>query len=212
MVVAASEDRPNIGEAQAYQTKILRVKASHARIPNRKIHRADYHADDPALLEPRVDRLALEREHTEDTLVHPAQRLAADEALQRLDAERELSDRERALAPEAAAPQALEVGGFGVLGAVDDAEGLAAAGLERRLGEAAAAASDELERLDDHTLAPALRELGPPRAAGALALGLGGVDDEVGGGVEQLVAGAELRERLHVPEMILVDVDGSLTG
>src|SRR5262249_28354521 len=97
-------------------------------------------------------------------------------------------------------------------GAVDDAEVLAAACLERRLGEAAAAASDELERLDDHTLAPALRELGPPRAAGALALGLGGVDDEVGGGVEQLVAGAELRERLHVPEMILVDVDGSLTG
>jgi hypothetical protein len=55
------------------------------------------------------------------------------------------------LRAEAAGAQAFEVGGFGVFGAVDDAEVLAPAGLERWLNEAAAAAGEELERLDDHS-------------------------------------------------------------
>src|SRR4051812_24171408 len=59
--------------------------------------------------EPRVDRLALEREHAEAALVHAAERLAADEPLERLDAERELAHRERALRAEGAPAQALEV-------------------------------------------------------------------------------------------------------
>ena len=38
--------------------------------------------------EPRVDGLGLEREHREDAFVHAVERLAAHEALERLDAER----------------------------------------------------------------------------------------------------------------------------
>ncbi len=48
--------------------------------------------------QPRVDRLALQRQHAEHALVDAAQRLAADEALERLDAERELAQGQRALA------------------------------------------------------------------------------------------------------------------
>src|SRR4051812_25562488 len=88
----------------------------------------------------RVDRLALEREDAEAALVHPAQRLAADEALERLDAERELASGEGALRAQGAAAQPVEVRGLGVLGAVDDPEVLAAADLQRRLGEPAPAA------------------------------------------------------------------------
>src|SRR3712207_8795788 len=39
--------------------------------------------------EARVDGLALEREHTEDALVHAVQRCAGDEALERLEARSE---------------------------------------------------------------------------------------------------------------------------
>ncbi len=51
--------------------------------------------DPPALLEPRVHPLALQREDPEDALVDAAQRLAADEPLQPLDAERELPQSQR---------------------------------------------------------------------------------------------------------------------
>jgi hypothetical protein len=67
-----------------------------------------------APLEPRVDGLALEGEHAEHALVHAAQRLAADEAVERLDAEGEHAQRERALWTEMARAQALEVRGLGV--------------------------------------------------------------------------------------------------
>ena len=55
--------------------------------------------------EPRVDRLALEREDAEDALVDAAERLAAHEALERFDAERELAQRERSLRREPALTQ-----------------------------------------------------------------------------------------------------------
>jgi hypothetical protein len=41
--------------------------------------------------QPRIDRLALERQDTEDALVNPAERLFADESFERLDPERELT-------------------------------------------------------------------------------------------------------------------------
>lgn len=53
-----------------------------------------------ALLQPRIDRLALERKHLEDALVHAAQRFLTDEAIERLYAQGELTRRQRALAAE----------------------------------------------------------------------------------------------------------------
>ena len=44
--------------------------------------------------QPWVDRLALQRQHAEDALVHAIERLVAHEPLERLDAERELAQRE----------------------------------------------------------------------------------------------------------------------
>lgn len=88
-------------------------------------------------LQPRVYRLALERQHRERALVNAAKWLLADEALETLDAQSELAEGERALGAEAAATEAVEVRGLGVLGAVDDAEVLATAALERGLREAA---------------------------------------------------------------------------
>jgi hypothetical protein len=55
-------------------------------------------ADDADFSEPWIDGLAFERQHAEDALMDAAQRLAADEALERLDAEREFANGERALA------------------------------------------------------------------------------------------------------------------
>ena len=64
---------------------------------------------------PRIDRLALEREHTEDALVHAAKRLAADEPFESFDSERGLADGERALAAEPALAEPFEVPRLGVL-------------------------------------------------------------------------------------------------
>ena len=108
-------------------------------------------------LQPRVDGLALEREHGEHALVHAVERLAAHEALERLDAEAELAGGERALAAEPASAEPLDLARIGVLGAVDDAQVLASAALDPGLDEALAAAGDEAHRLDDHALAAAPR-------------------------------------------------------
>src|SRR4051812_19569771 len=82
-------------------------------------------------LQPRVDRLALEGEDAEDALVDAAERLAADEPLERLDPERELAMGEPALAREPPLAQPLEMLGHVVLGAVDDPEVLGSAALHR---------------------------------------------------------------------------------
>ena len=62
-------------------------------------------------LQARIDGLGLQGQDAEDALVHAAQRLAAHEALQRLDAQRELARGQRALAAQAARAQALELAG-----------------------------------------------------------------------------------------------------
>ena len=53
-------------------------------------------------LKPRIDRLALKRQHPENAFVDAAQRFTRDETLERLMAEGELPDGEVALAGEAA--------------------------------------------------------------------------------------------------------------
>src|SRR5262245_47181176 len=90
--------------------------------------------------QPRVDRLALERQYREGAFVHPAQRLARDEACQPLVAERELVERELALAGKAAPAQPLDVLRRVVFRAVDDAQIFPAAHLQGRLDEAFRAA------------------------------------------------------------------------
>jgi hypothetical protein len=96
--------------------------------------------------EARVDGLALHGQHAEHALVHPVERLVSHESLERLDAEPELADRERALAPEAAGAQPIDLAGVGVFEAADDAQVLAAAALDAGLDEALAPARDEAQR------------------------------------------------------------------
>ena len=54
------------------------------------------------MLQPRIDRIALQRQHTEHGFVDLGQRLAGDEASQRLLAKQEFADGERALLAKAA--------------------------------------------------------------------------------------------------------------
>src|SRR5690242_12803857 len=81
------------------------------------------------LSEARVDRLAFQRQHPEDALVDAPQRLHPREALQRLDTERELAQRQRALCRQAARAEPLQVVRGRVLRTVDDAQVLLPAAL-----------------------------------------------------------------------------------
>src|SRR3984893_3869899 len=90
--------------------------------------------------EARVHRLAFQGEDAEDALVDAAQRLAADEALQAFDAERELPQRQRALHAEAARAQPVEVRQHRVLRAVDDPQVLRPPALHGRLHQPVRAA------------------------------------------------------------------------
>src|SRR5687768_4868749 len=83
--------------------------------------------------ERRIDGLALQREDAEDALVHAVERLLRDESFEGLDAEGELSERERPLVAQPARAEAGEVGLGGVLRAVDDPEVLPAAALDAGL-------------------------------------------------------------------------------
>src|SRR5215470_20035212 len=85
--------------------------------------------------QPRIDRLALQRQHREYAFMHPPQRLARDEALQRLMAERELAHREIALAGEAARAEANQVLRRIVLRTIDDAQIFAPPYLQGGLNE-----------------------------------------------------------------------------
>ena len=117
-------------------------------------------------------------------------------------------------APASASPpgrvaQPLEVLGRRVLGTVDDAEVLAAAALHGRLHQAAPAARDEVERLDDHALAAASRSAPPTTRSPAASLAAS-VRSTIREGVASSrlgVSRGKLRESLHVPDVILVDVD-----
>src|SRR5207244_7286733 len=95
----------------------------------------------------RVDGLALEGEHAEDTFVNAVERFAGDEAFERFDAERELAQGERALVAEPARTKARQVRFGRVLGSVDDAEVLGPAALDAGLGQALRAAVDGVDGL-----------------------------------------------------------------
>src|SRR5260370_13548989 len=118
--------------------------------------------------EPRVDRLALQREHAEHAFVHAKGGLAADEPLERLDSQRALGGGQRPLAPEAALPQPVQVTGQRVLRPVDDPQALRPPALDPRLGDAAPAPHDRLGRLDHHALPASSGKLLPPPRHGRI--------------------------------------------
>jgi hypothetical protein len=89
----------------------------------------------------------------EHALVHAAERLAGDEAAERLHAQGELAQRQRAFRREAALAQTADLIRGRVLGSVDDAQILAATALHGRLRDTAGAARDELLRFHDHAFA-----------------------------------------------------------
>ena len=72
--------------------------------------------------EPRIHRLAFQRQYTEHAFVHAAQRLAPNESLERFDAECELAQRQRPLCGETALPETIQVLRKGVLRTIDDPE------------------------------------------------------------------------------------------
>src|SRR5262249_41738160 len=144
-----------------------------------------HHAECDDKLQPRIDRLAFERQDAEDAFVDAPQRLAADEPLERLDPQGEFAERERSLLGQSAIAEPREVLFGRVIGSVNDAELLAAAALDRRLHQTAAAAGDEFQRLDDHSLAAARGKLVPPADPRLLAGCIGKVDDEKGRGDEE---------------------------
>jgi hypothetical protein len=74
-----------------------------------------------------VDELALQGQHAEHALVHPVQRFFVYEALQCLDAKRELSDGQRPLVTKVPLAKPFQVLGSRALRAVDEPEVLTAA-------------------------------------------------------------------------------------
>src|SRR5207302_4391705 len=103
--------------------------------------------------EGRVHRLALQCEKSEDTLVHPEERFASHEPLQRLHPEGKLPRRQALLQTQRSSlAQSFEIARQVVLRTVDDPKVLATAALDPGLGEASPRSPDELHRLDDHAL------------------------------------------------------------
>jgi RHS repeat-associated protein len=80
-------------------------------------------------LQPRIDRLTFHRHHREHALVNASERFSTDESFQGFNAQRELSQGERSFGTQSAGPEAIEILGAGVFGAVDDADVLGAARL-----------------------------------------------------------------------------------
>jgi hypothetical protein len=73
-------------------------------------------------LQARIHRLALQREDAEDSLMRAPERLARDKALQALDAERELPQRQGAFRAQPALLKPRQMLRLGVVRAVDDTQ------------------------------------------------------------------------------------------
>src|SRR6187455_298403 len=99
--------------------------------------------------------------------------------MQRLDAEGELTERERALGMQATLAEPRQVLGKRVLRAVDDTEIFGPATLHGRLHESAAPAGDERHRFHHHALAAGGGHLLPPRRRLVLARAIRDVHDTV---------------------------------
>ena len=104
--------------------------------------------------------------------------------------------------------------GRGVLGAVDDPQVLATAALDRRLNEAPAAAGDEVQRLDHHAFAAPAGSASHQAARLGHAHGSAEIDHPIRRGEQQAMDRRRhsAGERLHVPDVVLVDVHGAFAG
>src|SRR6266849_4880351 len=107
--------------------------------PRRCGERAGQWAWENTNLQPRINRLALQRQHTKHSFMHAAQRFFPNEPF--------------------------EIFCRCVFRAVDDAEIFTTATLNGRLHEAAPAFGDELQRLHDHAFAAASGQFLPPTDA-----------------------------------------------
>src|SRR5262249_9301189 len=120
---------------------------------------------------------------------------------------------EGALVAEGAFPEPVQVGRFGVVGAVDDPKVVAAADLEAGLGESLAAAGEVGGGLDDHALATGRGEFFPPCGGRGGAGGGGGVHDDAPGGREQVgVGGDQPVGEVQVPAVWSAMVGGAFGG
>ena len=142
--------------------------------------------------------------------MYPVQRLPPNEALQRLDTKRELTNCKRALVREPARAQPLEIFWQRVLWPVDDPQIIAATHFNRRLGETPGSLNDEVEWLHDHTLAAAARQLFPPANRFRLAVRICDVHSLERRWQQHRVLLADARQRSRMPLVILVDMDGAL--
>lgn len=137
-----------------------------------------------------------------------AERLVANEAFERFDAQSKFAQSERALATETARAETVQVLGQSVFRSIDDAEIFAATAFNTRLDDSAAAFFDEAERFDDHAFAATLGVGNPPVDRLQLAVVVDEIDFAICGGEQEIgSSGAELGESLHVPLMVAVDVD-----
>ena len=141
------------------------------------------------------------------------ERLPSHESFQRLDAQRELPDRERPLPAERAGTQTRDVGGRRVLGSVDQTEVLATAHLQPRLRHTLAPADDGFGRLDHHALPAGGREVLPPGGRPLLSRRVRDVDHLVARRHDEL--GRRRREtlrELEMPRVRPVDVGATFPG
>lgn len=88
-----------------------------------------------------IDRLALNREHTEDAFVGAAEWLFTNEPFQRFDSESELTRSGRGLGAESGRAKPLQILWKQILRTVDNSQVLGTA-----------AFGDEIKRLNDHAL------------------------------------------------------------
>jgi hypothetical protein len=112
-----------------------------------------------------------------------------------------------------AVTEPVDLSGFGVFGAVGDAQVFAAAAFVGGLRESFAAMGDKGDRFDDHAFAPGGGELLPPGDRRGLAVVVGDVDRLSIGGFEPVgVGGDELVAVLEMPGVIAVGEDAGFGG
>ena len=104
--------------------------------------------------------------------------------------------------------------GRSVLGAVDDAQILPPAALDRRLQQfPPPSTSDESQRFHHHALTAAFGALLPPGRGFGSTVFLIQVHEPVSGGLKNIrISRAQLRQHFQVPEVGFVAVDGPFAG
>jgi hypothetical protein len=159
---------------------------------------------DQVSLQSWIDWFALQCKDAEHALVDSATGFSSGEPFERLDAQGELAQRERAFGVQPAGAEPSEVLVRRVFRAVDDAQVLAATAFDGGLDETALAANDEFLRLYDHAFSASSGEFLPPTDGPGLALRVREISREEWRGDQD--ATYQPGQRLHVPVVRPVDV------